>query len=71
MKKNLDTEMNNYRTKEKRIITKVVTIRLFGLKILSLTTEMPEEMSSRNLSNYSKSIEEIDFARNGTEEASL
>lgn len=63
--------MNNYRTKEKRIITKVVTIRLLGIKILSLTTEIPEEMSSRNLSNYSKSIEEIDFARNGTEEASL
>lgn len=57
MKKNLDTEMNNYRTKEKRIITRVVTIRMFGLKILSLTTEIPEEMSSRNLSNYSKSIE--------------
>ncbi len=33
--------MNHNETKEKRTITKVVTIRLFGIKVLTLTTEMP------------------------------
>lgn len=51
--------MNRNETKEKRTITKVVTIRLFGIKILTLTTEMPPF--------------EIDLlsARSGTDEASL
>lgn len=51
--------MNHNKTKEKRTITKVVTIRLFGIKVLTLTTEMPPS--------------EMDLlsARNGTEEALL
>lgn len=51
--------MNRNETKEKRTITKVVTIRLFGIKILTLTTEIPSF--------------KIDLlsARSGTDEASL
>ena len=51
--------MSNTETKEKRTITKVVTVRLFGIKILTLTTEMPPS--------------EMDLlsARNGTDEALL
>ena len=51
--------MNKNATKEKRRITKVVSVRLLGIKILTLTTEMPPS--------------EMDFisARNGTEEALL
>lgn len=45
--------------KEKRTITKVVTVRLFGMKILTITTDMPHfEIDSLS-------------ARSGTDEASL
>ena len=51
--------MSNNSTKDKRTITKVVTVRLFGIKILTITTEMPpSEMGLLS-------------ARNGTEEALL
>ena len=33
--------MDNNSTKEQRTITKVVTVRLFGIKIITLTTEIP------------------------------
>lgn len=46
-------------TKEKQTITKVVTVRLFGIKILTITTKMPSF--------------ELDLlsARSGTDEALL
>lgn len=49
----------NDNTKEKQTITKVVTVRLFGIKILTITTKIPSS--------------ELDLlsARNGTDEASL
>ena len=51
--------MDNNSTKEKRTITKVVTVRLFGIKIITLTTEMPPfEM-------------DLISARNGTDETLL
>lgn len=52
--------MNKDNTKEKKqTITKVVTVRLFGIKILTITTKMPSF--------------KIDLlsVRNGTNEASL
>lgn len=51
--------MSNNSTKDKRTITKVVIVRLFGIKILTITTKTP--------------YFEIDLlsARNDTEEASL
>ena len=51
--------MNNNDTKEKRTITKVVTIRLFGIKILTNTTK------------YHLFELDLRSARNGTDEASL
>ena len=51
--------MNDNDTKEKWTITKVVTVRLFGIKILTITTKIPSfELDLRS-------------ARNGTDEASL
>lgn len=50
--------MNN-NAKEKWTINKVVTVRLFGIKILTITTKMPSfEM-------------DLLSARSGTDEASL
>lgn len=51
--------MSDNCTKDKRTITKVITVRLFGIKILTITTKTPSF--------------EIDLlsARNGTEDASL
>lgn len=51
--------MNKNNVKEKQTITKVVTVRLFGIKILTITTKTPSF--------------ELDLlsARNGTDEASL
>lgn len=44
--------MDNNSAKEKRTITKVVTVRLFGIKILTLTTEMPpSELDLLSISN--------------------
>lgn len=49
----------NDNAKEKRTITKVVTVRLFGIKILTITTKAPSfEM-------------DLLSARSGTDEASL
>lgn len=51
--------MNKNDAKEKQTITKVVTVRLFGIKILTITTKTPSfEM-------------DLLSARNGTDEASL
>lgn len=51
--------MNDNDTKEKWTITKVVTVHLFGIKILTITTKTPSF--------------ELDLlsARSGTDEASL
>lgn len=51
--------MRNNDTKDKQTITKVVTVCLFGIKILTITTKTPSF--------------EIDLisAQNGTDEASL
>lgn len=51
--------MNDNNAKEKQTITKVVTVRLFGIKILTITTKIPSfEM-------------DLLSARSGTDEASL
>lgn len=51
--------MNKNDAKEKQTITKVVTVRLFGIKILTITTKTPSfEM-------------DLLSARSGTDEASL
>lgn len=51
--------MNKNDAKEKQTIIKVVTVRLFGIKILTITTKMPSfEM-------------DLLSARSGTDEASL
>lgn len=56
---NYNIDKMNDNTKEKQTITKVVTVRLFGIKILTITTKIPSS--------------ELDLlsARNGTDEASL
>lgn len=56
-------------TKEKRTITKVVTVRFIGIKILTFTTEMPKEMSFIDF-NSLRTAEALSV-RNGTDEASL